>query len=396
MNRAPSPADALPGLLPHQQRHLHRHQRPGRPGAGAERMDGDAAGHRLRRRRRDVRRPGRPPSARLGTAARLPARPARRDRARRRCARGRRCIDQFWLLVAGATLAGYYNANAGLYRFAATEIVAPEFKERAISWVLAGGIIGAVAGPNLARVARNWLAGRVRRRLRRARRHRAAVAGDDLVDPLPAAGRAERRRAGPAAARDRHAAGLPRRRLRLRVRLRRDEPAHGGDADRDGDVLASVRQHRARPRVARARHVRAELFHRQPDPPLRRRAASWPRASSSTASASRSRSRASSSSASWSPCSPSASAGTSSSSAARRWSTTRLPAGREDARPGGDGHDDLHDHDDHLVQLRRAGRRRRAGRWLNLGSIVPVLLTGARAGVVRGAAPRRRCGRAPA
>jgi MFS family permease len=64
----------------------------------------------------------------------------------------------FWLLVAGATLAGYYNANAGLYRFAATEIVAPEFKERAISWVLAGGIIGAVAGPNLARVTRNLLA----------------------------------------------------------------------------------------------------------------------------------------------------------------------------------------------------------------------------------------------
>ena len=45
---------------------------------------------------------------------------------------------QFWLVVAGTMLAGYYNANAGLYRFAATEIVAPEFKERAISWVLAG------------------------------------------------------------------------------------------------------------------------------------------------------------------------------------------------------------------------------------------------------------------
>jgi MFS family permease len=65
---------------------------------------------------------------------------------------------QFWLLVAGTTLAGYYNANAGLYRFAAIEIVAPPFKERAISWVLAGGILGAVAGPNLARVTRNLLA----------------------------------------------------------------------------------------------------------------------------------------------------------------------------------------------------------------------------------------------
>ena len=63
----------------------------------------------------------------------------------------------FWLLIASTVLAGYYNANAGLYRFAATEIVAPEFKERAISWVLAGGIIGAVAGPNLARLTRNVL-----------------------------------------------------------------------------------------------------------------------------------------------------------------------------------------------------------------------------------------------
>lgn len=63
----------------------------------------------------------------------------------------------FWLLVASTMLAGYYNANAGLYRFAATEIVQPEFKERAISWVLAGGILGAVAGPNLANVTRDVL-----------------------------------------------------------------------------------------------------------------------------------------------------------------------------------------------------------------------------------------------
>ncbi len=63
----------------------------------------------------------------------------------------------FWLLVAATMLAGYYNANAGLYRFAATELVAPAFKERAISWVLAGGIIGAVAGPNLASATRDAL-----------------------------------------------------------------------------------------------------------------------------------------------------------------------------------------------------------------------------------------------
>ena len=63
----------------------------------------------------------------------------------------------FWLLVAATLMAGYYNANAGLYRFAAAEVAAPQFKERAISWVLAGGIIGAVAGPNLASATRDAL-----------------------------------------------------------------------------------------------------------------------------------------------------------------------------------------------------------------------------------------------
>jgi MFS family permease len=63
----------------------------------------------------------------------------------------------FWLLVAATVMAGYYNANAALYRFAATELVQPAFKERAISWVLAGGIFGAVVGPNLASVTRDAL-----------------------------------------------------------------------------------------------------------------------------------------------------------------------------------------------------------------------------------------------
>ncbi len=63
----------------------------------------------------------------------------------------------FWGVVLGALLAGYYNANAGLYRFAATELVVPGRQAQAISWVLAGGIIGAVAGPNLATATRNIL-----------------------------------------------------------------------------------------------------------------------------------------------------------------------------------------------------------------------------------------------
>jgi MFS family permease len=64
----------------------------------------------------------------------------------------------FWLLVAATLLAGFYSANAALYRFAGPELVAPGLKERAISWVLAGGIVGAFIGPNLANTTRNWLA----------------------------------------------------------------------------------------------------------------------------------------------------------------------------------------------------------------------------------------------
>ncbi|WNG50342.1 MFS transporter [Archangium minus] len=64
---------------------------------------------------------------------------------------------QFWLLIASTLAAGYYNANGSLYRFAAVELVHPSAKERAISWVLAGGILGAVAGPQLALLTRDAL-----------------------------------------------------------------------------------------------------------------------------------------------------------------------------------------------------------------------------------------------
>ena len=56
----------------------------------------------------------------------------------------------FWLLCTATLVAGYYNANAGLYRFAAAELARPEWREKAVSLVMAGGLIGAVLGPNLA------------------------------------------------------------------------------------------------------------------------------------------------------------------------------------------------------------------------------------------------------
>src|SRR5574343_708720 len=65
--------------------------------------------------------------------------------------------QQFWGVVIATLIAGYYNAGAALYRFAATELVAPERRETAISWVLGGGCLGAVLGPWLARESRDLL-----------------------------------------------------------------------------------------------------------------------------------------------------------------------------------------------------------------------------------------------
>lgn len=56
----------------------------------------------------------------------------------------------FWLLCAATVVAGYYSANGQLYRFASAEIAPPGAREKAVSLVMAGGLIGAVVGPNLA------------------------------------------------------------------------------------------------------------------------------------------------------------------------------------------------------------------------------------------------------
>ena len=58
--------------------------------------------------------------------------------------------QNFWLLVVATVVAGYYSANGQLYRFAAAELALPAFREKAVSLVMAGGLLGAVLGPNLA------------------------------------------------------------------------------------------------------------------------------------------------------------------------------------------------------------------------------------------------------
>lgn len=58
----------------------------------------------------------------------------------------------------GSLLLGLYNGVGQYYRFTAAEVVPMAFKARAISYVLAGGLIAAFIGPNLANLTRDVVA----------------------------------------------------------------------------------------------------------------------------------------------------------------------------------------------------------------------------------------------
>lgn len=58
--------------------------------------------------------------------------------------------QQFVLLCMGGLLIGSVNGFATYYRFAAGEVAPPEFRTRAISLVMAGGVVAAVLGSTLA------------------------------------------------------------------------------------------------------------------------------------------------------------------------------------------------------------------------------------------------------
>lgn len=60
-------------------------------------------------------------------------------------------LESLILLSCGTFLVGAYQAFAQFYRFAASEVADEAFRPRAISLVLGGGIVAALAGPLLAR-----------------------------------------------------------------------------------------------------------------------------------------------------------------------------------------------------------------------------------------------------
>jgi len=62
---------------------------------------------------------------------------------------------RFDLFCLGSMLVGAFHAFGQQYRFAAADAAGEGFRARAISLVLAGGVVAAFAGPNLARVTRD-------------------------------------------------------------------------------------------------------------------------------------------------------------------------------------------------------------------------------------------------
>ena len=67
-------------------------------------------------------------------------------------------IGNFWLFCLGTHFCGYFQSSASYYRFAAADIASPQFRPTAISWSLAGGLLAAVAGPEiLSRTDKLWL-----------------------------------------------------------------------------------------------------------------------------------------------------------------------------------------------------------------------------------------------
>jgi MFS family permease len=58
-------------------------------------------------------------------------------------------VGSFPILLAGSYLTGIYMSAQGFYRFAATDMASEAFRPKAISYVMAGGLLSAIMGPQL-------------------------------------------------------------------------------------------------------------------------------------------------------------------------------------------------------------------------------------------------------
>jgi hypothetical protein len=60
--------------------------------------------------------------------------------------------SSFLLFLLGSLLTGMYMSAQGFYRFAAADTASDAFRPKAISWVMAGGLLSAVLGPQLVKL----------------------------------------------------------------------------------------------------------------------------------------------------------------------------------------------------------------------------------------------------
>ena len=70
-------------------------------------------------------------------------------------ATGAIALGSFAMLCAGSLLLGCYNAFGQYYRFAAADAAPADFKAKAISYVLAGGLVGGIVGPEISKLTRD-------------------------------------------------------------------------------------------------------------------------------------------------------------------------------------------------------------------------------------------------
>jgi len=66
-------------------------------------------------------------------------------------------IGHFWLFCFGTMVFGVYNAFGQYYRFAAADTGPAEFRSKAISLVIAGGLVGGILGPTTSRYTMDLL-----------------------------------------------------------------------------------------------------------------------------------------------------------------------------------------------------------------------------------------------
>ncbi|WP_299725412.1 MFS transporter [uncultured Tateyamaria sp.] len=58
-------------------------------------------------------------------------------------------VSSFWLFLVGSYMTGIYMSAQGFYRFAAADTASEAFRPKAISYVMAGGLLSAIIGPQV-------------------------------------------------------------------------------------------------------------------------------------------------------------------------------------------------------------------------------------------------------